>query len=69
VLLAVGAARECDGAARLVDEEGVARKVSHVLVDERKAARRLPCEEGVHGLDMLPLAPGRARHVRASPLG
>ena len=62
VLLAIAAAGQGDGAARLVDQHRVAREVLHVLVHQREAARGLAGHEGARRLHVLALAPGRAGH-------
>jgi hypothetical protein len=59
LLLAIARAGEADGAARLVDEQSVARELRDVLIDQRQPARRLTCEQRAERLDVLPLASGR----------
>src|SRR5207249_4508933 len=68
-LLAVAPAAQADRAARLVDEERIARELRHVLVDQIEAARRVASDERVERLDVLPLAPRRPGHGSARRLG
>ena len=63
-----GAAAEPDGAARLVDEQRVARKFLHVLLDLRQAARRFAAGDRGERLHVLPLAPRHPGRQAAGPL-
>ena len=66
-LLAICAPAEADAAAGLVHEQGVARKLHHVLVDEVEPASGLTGDDGGQRLHVLPLAPGCASHEPARP--
>ena len=68
-LLAVAPAAQADRAARLVDEERIARELRHVLVDQIEAARGFSSDERAQRLDVLPLAPRRPGHGSARRLG
>src|SRR5262249_48276085 len=59
-LLAIAPAREADGAARLVDQQRVARELADVLIDERETTDGVAAEERAHRLHVLTLAARRA---------
>src|SRR5262245_43397324 len=69
MLLAVAASGEADGAAGLVDQQRVARKLRDVLVDETEAAAGLARDQRAQRRDVLPLAPRGSSHGLARLAG